>query len=127
MDKQKVIHEIRSYLESELADAKDPKSPRAEELARLLVMYRFLPLREYGADDVACPAALVELEFQGTTAFYFIAPQGGGLVTRVEGKPVQVLTPNSPLGEALMGKKVGEQVRVEMREGVREYRVVSIR
>jgi transcription elongation GreA/GreB family factor len=44
----------------------------------------------------------------------------------VEEKPVQVVTPQSPLGEALLGKKVGDRVRVEIRGGVREYRLLTL-
>lgn len=102
------------------------QAKRAEEIRQLLLMYKFLPLRDLTADDVACPAALVELEHNKTRAFYFIAPKGGGLVTRVDGNPVQVITPVSPMGEALLGKRVGDLVEVEMRNQVREYRVISI-
>jgi hypothetical protein len=90
-------------------------------------MWKFLPLREFGSADVVCPAALVELELQGTHAFYFIAPQGGGLVLRQDGCPVQVITPNSPMGEALLGRREGDVVEVETRSSVRSYRVISIR
>jgi transcription elongation GreA/GreB family factor len=48
-------------------------------------------------------------------------------VTQIDGRPVQVITPSSPLGEALLGKKAGEIFRVELRGGAREYQVISIR
>jgi transcription elongation GreA/GreB family factor len=116
-------HDTRAIEAGYLAGA---QAQRAAELQQLLLMYRFLPLRELGPDDVASPAALVELETRGTRAFYFIAPQGGGLVTRVDDRAVQVITPNSPIGEALLGKRVGDRVEVEIRDSIREYRVISI-
>lgn len=124
ISKKRVVAQIQEYLAEELKAG--PEEERAKELQSLLLMYRFLPVREYGAEDVACPSALVELEFNQTVAFYYIAPQGGGLITRVDGKPVQVVTPSSPMGEALMGRKAGEEVQVSTQSGKRVYRVKSV-
>lgn len=125
MDKRRVVEEITAFLNDELAEA-GPE--RAAEIRRLLQMYRFLPVREFGPDDVVCPSALVGLELQGgPTTHFLIVPSGGGLVTRIEGLPVQVITPQSPMGEALMGKKAGDQVVVEARTEKRCYRVLSVR
>jgi hypothetical protein len=63
----------------------------------------------------------------GRRAFYFIVPSGGGLVMRVDGNPVQVITPNSPLGEVLMGRHAGDTVSVEAGGKPREYKIVSMR
>lgn len=134
----KAAHEAATHEESRAEDSHDTRAieagylagaqaKRAEELRSQLLMYKFLPAREFGAADVACPSALVELEINNTRAWYFIAPQGGGLITRVNDKPVQVITPASPMGEALMGKRQGEIVEVESRDKVREYKVISIR
>ena len=134
----KAAHEAATHEESRAEDAHDTRgieasylagaqAQRAAELKSLILMWKFLPLRDFGPDDVACPAALVELEHGKTRAFYFIAPQGGGLVTRIDGQPVQVITPNSPMGEAILGKKAGDTVEIETRSSTRTYRVVSVR
>lgn len=132
--KRQVIQQIEQHLAEQLSDVAESADPadqeRAAELHRQLLMYRFLPTREYGAEDVICPTALVELEladYQGVTTFCFIVPQGGGLVMQVEGRPVQVVTPNSPLGEALLGRKTGDVVDVTMGAAgkKRRYKVVS--
>jgi transcription elongation GreA/GreB family factor len=141
MDKRNVVREIQAYLNEELASleslngapsarpADAETQGRIRELRSQLTMYQFLPLREYGAEDVVCPASLVELELQPAArrAFYFIVPSGGGLVMRIDEQPVQVITPNSPLGEVLMGRRVGESVSVEAGGKPREYRIVSMR
>jgi transcription elongation GreA/GreB family factor len=116
-------HDTRSIEAGYLAGA---QAQRAADIQSLLTMYRFLPLREYTAEDVVCPAALVELELNGSKAFYFVAPQGGGLITNVDGKPVQVITPQSPIGEAILGRKVGDTFEVETRTQTREYKILSI-
>jgi transcription elongation GreA/GreB family factor len=134
----KAAHEAATHEESKAEDSHDTRgleasylagaqAQRAAELQAQLLMWKYLPVRDYGPEDVACPSALVELEYGQTRAFYFIAPQGGGLVTRVDGRPVQVITPNSPMGEALMGKRIGDEVEVETRSSTRTYKVISIR
>ena len=57
---------------------------------------------------------------------YFIAPQGGGMKTEFAGAPIQVITPRSPIGRALLGKTVGEIVELRLDRGAREYEVVSV-
>jgi transcription elongation GreA/GreB family factor len=140
MDKRKVVEHIQSYLAEELAsllpsaeaaEAGTQKMPekssdRIREIQRQLTMYKFLPVRAYGDQDVVCPSALVELELTGRRAYYFIVPSGGGLIMKIDGNPVQVITPQSPLGDALMGRKVGDQVRVATAGAPRDYRIVSM-
>lgn len=123
VDKKRVIQHLTEYLTEELAE-----KPPAEkgEIESLLMMYRFLPSRAYGKDDVIVPSALVTLKTGESVAYYFIVPRGGGLVTQVEGKPLQVITPNSPLGEAMLGKKQGDRFSVEIRGAQREYEIVSV-
>lgn len=90
-------------------------------------MYQHLPCRNYSAEDVVCPAALVEVELNELKSWIFITPKGGGLITRVAGQPIQVMTVNSPLGEKLLGKKQNDLVEVELRGECRTYRICSIR
>jgi len=126
MKKKQVIEEIETYLRDTLSATPSDSRQEAEEIEKLLTMYRFLPVREFTDTDMICPSTLVELEFNGSRAFYFIVPRGGGLVTRIDGQPVQVITPQSPIGEALLGRRVGDVVRVSVRESFREYRILSI-
>ena len=47
--------------------------------------------------------ALVEVEVSGENDFYLILPVGGGTEVCITEKTVTVITPESPLGSALMG------------------------
>ena len=123
MDKRKLIDVLKQYLTEEKNTA---EPARADEIERLLVMYRFLPSRDHGPEEVIVPSSLVELKLGAMTTFCFVAPQGGGLVTNVDGKAVQVVTPNSPLGEALLGRKRGDVIKVDIRGAVREYEVLKV-
>jgi transcription elongation GreA/GreB family factor len=139
MEKKKVIAEIQNYLAHELSDLAtalektdqlEPQTAqdiadRVDDIKKQLTMYKFLPVRPYTAEDVICPGGLVELEINQMHAFYLLVPAGGGLVTRVDGKAVQVITPNSPLGDALLGKKVGDEAEVTVGGKPRHYKVVG--
>lgn len=134
MQKRVIIQEIENHLAHELSQlisneskpGRPKNSGRMDEIKRQLLMYRYLPVRDFGSEDVVCPSALVELQLGETRSFCFIVPQGGGLVMMIEGKPLQVVTPQSPLGEALLGKKQGDRVEVSLANGLRVYQIVQI-
>ena len=55
----------------------------------------------------------MELETGGENLFYFIGPRAGGTEVLHDKKEILVITPQSPLGEQLMGKKSGEQPQLK--------------
>jgi hypothetical protein len=52
--------------------------------------------------------ALVEVEQSGETMLFYLLPCGGGTELAVEGRDVTVITPESPVGAALLGKRSGD-------------------
>ena len=52
--------------------------------------------------------------------------KGGGIQLTIDTMPVQIITPHSPLGEALLGLKVGDVAIVESSKKVLEYEVLTI-
>ena len=74
--------------------------------------------------EVARSGALLALEDEaGDTVRYFLAPEGGG--TKLGGG-VQVVTPVSPLGASLMGKREGEEVELKLAGKSRQLTVLSV-
>lgn len=70
--------------------------------------------------------SLVELEdANGETRWFFVGPAGGGLSVEVEGTKVRVLTPGSPLGKALVGAEIDDEI-VVVSTGA-SYELISIR
>lgn len=123
---QESIHELERQLSTSASGERGGLEDDLENAKRQLTVFRYLPRREYGATDVIIPSSLVELEYRGVTSLNLIVPSGGGLVLRVENRPVQVMTPQSPLGEALIGKKQGETVKLKMQNGTREYKITKV-
>ncbi|MFT3695554.1 MAG: GreA/GreB family elongation factor [Kofleriaceae bacterium] len=54
---------------------------------------------------------------------YFIAPAGGGAIV---GGDIQVITHNSPIGRALLGKSVDDVVEIELRGQKRELEITHL-
>lgn len=76
------------------------------------------------ATDTAQPGALVEAEDDdGAAHCYFLAPEGGG--TKLKGG-VQVVTPLSPLGAALSGKRAGDEVELKVAGKTRQLTLLQV-
>lgn len=118
-------HDTRGIEASYLAGA---QANRAAELQGLITTFRMMTLREFGPGDVVEPGALVELvqEDTGRKTRYLVVERGGGTTLTLQGVPIQVIAPQSPLGEALLGRKLEEDFEVEAQGKLREYQVVSI-
>lgn len=99
---------------------------RVRDLERIVNALEFLPLRLLAAGEPISISALIEADVEGETLRFFLAPQGGGMKVELEGAEIQVVTPQSPVGQALLGKHVGDVVEVRTQRGVREYEILSI-
>jgi transcription elongation GreA/GreB family factor len=72
--------------------------------------------------------ALVELGHgDGRRTWYFIGPRGGGLEVPLGGHSILVLTPQSPLGRQLLGKRAGESVHLPGRGSTTAHQIVTVR
>ncbi len=84
----------------------------AAEIAESIKRYESLTLADCRPSDPTSIGALVAVEQGEKKKWYFIGPRGGGLDVQVDGADVLVLTPQSPLGRALMGKRQGDSVKL---------------
>jgi len=85
------------------------QSKQAAELEAAITEYQKLGAKNFAADDAIAVGALVELEHGGEKTFYFVGPRAGGTEVIHDRKEILVITPQSPLGEQLMGKRSGDQ------------------
>jgi transcription elongation GreA/GreB family factor len=54
--------------------------------------------------------AIVTLETAGRKLRYFLSPRNGGLEVICDGLDIIVITPQSPIGRQLIGRKVGDPI-----------------
>ncbi|HEY1079722.1 MAG TPA: hypothetical protein VGE46_06475 [Bdellovibrio sp.] len=116
-------YDTRGLEASYLAGA---QAKRISEIEELLVIYKHLDLKDFGPNDKINATALVEVEFNGKHSFFFIMAKGGGLSVPFDGKTIQVITPNSPLGEAMQDLLKGGVAVVETGDQVREYEIINV-
>ena len=116
-------YDTRALEASYLAGA---QSKRVAEIEEALNLYKYLEPKSYQSSDPIGPCALIELDFEGKKSLVFLTPASGGLIVQSQGKTVQVLTPKSPLGEALLTLHTGDVAVVEKGSRALEYEIFSI-
>ena len=116
-------YDTRGLEASYLAGA---QAKRVSEIEELLAIYKYLEIKTFGPSDVISNTALVETESNNKTNYFFIMSKGGGMSINLEGRTIQVITPTSPLGEALIGLKEGGVAIVETGATSREYEILSV-
>ncbi len=116
-------YDTRGLEASYLAGA---QAKRIAEIEQLLVIFKHLDLKNFGAEDKINSTALVQVESQGKMSLFFVLAKGGAVTVQFEGQKVQTITPQTPLGEALQDLKIGDVAVVENGPQIREYEVLKI-
>ena len=99
----------------------------AAEIRASIELYTTLSLPDYAAGDSIALGAVVELETAtGKSTWFFIGPRAGGLELDVEDRHILVLTPHSPLGRELVGRRAGDIVRTTGRGAPAVQRILSV-
>jgi transcription elongation GreA/GreB family factor len=96
---------------------------RVAELEVGLAQVSVLVVRAFKRGDPIALGALVQLDEDGESQQVLVAPHGGG--TMLTGG-VQVVTPSSPFGRALLGKCAGDDLEVQLPGRVRAFTITSI-
>ena len=100
---------------------------RTQKLEQALVQLGAMEVREFGPKATIATSALLELEHQSRRLHYFLVPAAGGERLSFGGVEVHTITPQSPLGAALLGLSAGDEAEVSSPQGVRSYEVVRVR
>jgi transcription elongation GreA/GreB family factor len=102
------------------------QSKQAAEIEAAIAEFQKLPAKMSGADGTVDLGALVELESGGENLFYFIGPRAGGTEILHEKREILVITPQSPLGEQLLGKKSGDRLQLKFGGEIRAARIAGV-
>lgn len=79
-----------------------------------------------GGGPIQTSAVVVLEDEDEVKTTFFLAPYGGGTTLAVDGGSVQVITPKSPLGQALLGRAKNDGVELRVKGGLREMTVVDV-
>ncbi len=94
----------------EAAYLAEGQSRQVQEAAEAIGLFAALPLPAFSPADPAALGAVVTLESGGRQTRYFLGPRAGGLTVATAAGEVMVLTPLSPLGRQVLGRRVGDEV-----------------
>lgn len=105
-------YDTRATEAAYLAEAQREQSRLKEQS---LAQLEALVFPDFSSTEGVEAYALVEIEAldgedKGETAFYFLLPTAGGLMTTHLGCPATVITPESPLYQSLLGMKAGQKI-----------------
>ena len=101
---------------------------RAQEIKRALETYKQLTLEQFDDNSTIALTAVVTLAGDdAATRTVFIGPLEGGMKVVDELTEIVVITPASPLGRDLIGRNVGDRVRIGSGPGSRYFEIVAVR
>jgi transcription elongation GreA/GreB family factor len=110
----------------ELSYLAQGQAARARELDTTITALLSQPPRAFGPDDAIALGALVELESADKVERVLICSGGGGASVEDEQGAIRIVTPEAPLGQALLGKTAGEELELVVGGRKRELVVVSV-
>jgi transcription elongation GreA/GreB family factor len=97
---------------------------RVEQLRGELADIKALAVRDLAAGAAATLGTLVTVEEDGVESLLFLVPAGGGI--SLAGGSVQAITPRSPLGRALLGRRAGDDVEIVVAGKERALRIERV-
>jgi len=86
------------------------QAKQVEDLARDVGAFETLQLPDFGAEDPIEAGALVEVDLNGDSEWFLLAPAAGGVTLEWEGREITLLTPASALYQRLLGLRMGDSL-----------------
>jgi transcription elongation GreA/GreB family factor len=103
------------------------QSKRVSECEENIRLFKLLEVQDFKPESLIRPVALVVLEdAQNNVKYIFLSPVSGGLKVSFNQLEVTLVTPSAPLGKALMGQGVGDDITVLMEHEKQSYVVLKI-
>jgi len=102
------------------------QAARARELEAAVALVQALPLGAWEPGVPIAAGAIATLDVSGKPQRVVVSPAGGGLKLSMSGGPISVVTPQSPLGKALLGKTPGDSFELVVAGRASEVEIVSV-
>jgi transcription elongation GreA/GreB family factor len=100
---------------------------RAAAIRQTLANWKQLVLRRFDPQQGIQLGALLELsDAAGRQQYLFLGPDGAAMKLQQDGQAVQVIGPQAPLGQLLLGKQVGDEVTLRVPSGVQLLEILSV-
>ncbi|HEV2693482.1 MAG TPA: transcription elongation factor GreAB [Verrucomicrobiae bacterium] len=102
------------------------QSKQLADLEAAIVEFEKLGVKKFGPGDTIAAGALVAVEQLGETSLYYIGPRAGGTEIIHDKQEVLVITPQSPLGEQLVGQLAGTELKLKLGNELRPAKIISV-
>ncbi len=133
----RATHEAATHEESKAENQYDTRgleaaylagaqAKRAGEIDEALSLLKTAAFRNLGATDPVQATALVSVDIEGKNSRLLVMPKGGASRLHFEGQDYQIITPQSSLGEALIGLHAGESGEFEVAGKLKEFEVLGV-
>ena len=99
---------------------------QAREILDSIKLYSSMATRDFAANDLIDLTAIVKLEVDGVPNLFFIGPKSGGVEVDYNGEEITLITPQSPLGQNLIGKKAEQSWTVKDGKSTVKYRISQV-
>ena len=92
---------------------------RVENMQDIVAALSAFEVRAFDEHDPIALSAVVALEDRnGADSLYFLVPRGGGETLEHEAGDIHAITPEAPVGRALIGCSAGDDVELGLPGGV---------
>jgi hypothetical protein len=112
-------YDTRGLEASYLAGA---QAERVRDLKETLGIVSGFKIKNFKPDEKIAVSALINLEISEKESWILLMPKGGGQSISYEGQIIKVITPESPLGQSLVGKTAGESFTLNGKE----YQILEV-
>ncbi len=103
------------------------QAKRVAEYEAGLVAYKSLGAVSFSEGSLVELGALIQLEDEeGISQCLFLGPSAGGLKFNFEDTEITLITTSSPLGQALVGHCVGDEVEMKLSDQNKSYEIIAI-
>ena len=103
------------------------QAQRVEELRVALDRLHAISVKELTRDSAIQHGSLVQLESDaGNVRTLYFCPGGGGEQVTVDGVEVCIVTAASPLGKAVLGKRLGETLEIKIGRDTQTFRIKDV-
>lgn len=99
------------------------QAQRVADLEAAVAGVTKLTVRAFKSTDPVAISAVITVDEDGTEHLFFLVPHGGG---NVLAGGIQVVTPSSPLGSALLGKRIDDALEIKLPGKTRSLVIAAI-
>lgn len=118
VDDQSVAETQYDTLAIEASYLAEGQSKRVQELQKAIYSYQTLNLLAFDEDKAIALSALVQLNADSQAQhWFFIGPAAGGFRCQLAKLQITVITPQSPMGLAFMGKYQYDDIKITLGNG----------